>query len=97
MSNIKDIKEKSNSVFEKYGLEYAGVFGSYARGDNTEESDVDILYKPGKVLSLFQIADLKNELSHILNSKIDLVSEKAVISYFKDYIFKDLKLIYGKR
>lgn len=95
--NIKEITEKANPIFEKYGLEYAGIFGSYARGDNTEKSDVDILFKPGKTLSLFDIVGLKDELSEILENKVDLVSEKAVISYFRDYIFKDLKLIYGKR
>ena len=95
--DIKKISERTNHIFEKYGLEYAGVFGSYARGDNTEKSDVDILFKPGKTLSLFDIVGLKDELSEVLENKVDLISEKAVVSYFRDYILKDLKLIYGKR
>ena len=97
MSDIEKIKEKTDPIFEKYGLEYAGVFGSYARGENTEKSDVDILFKTGKILSLFDLVGLKDELSDILKRKVDLVSEGAVISYFKDYIFKDLKSIYEKK
>ena len=96
-NDIKKIKEKTTPVFEKYGLEYAGLFGSHARGDAGEDSDVDILFKTGKPLSLFDIVGLKDELSDILEKKVDLVSEKAIISYFKDYIFKDLRPLYGKR
>lgn len=97
MSDIEKIKEKADPIFEKYGLKYVGVFGSYARGENTEKSDIDILFKTGKTLSLFDLVGLKDELSDVLQKKVDLVSEGAVISYFKDYIFKDLKSIYGKR
>ncbi len=96
-SMLKDISNKTAPIFEKYGLKYAGVFGSVARGESREDSDVDILFKTGKPLSLFDIFDLKDELGNILQKKIDLVSEGAVVSYFKDYIYKDLKPLYGKR
>jgi len=95
---IKQIAEKVAPVFEKYGIEYAGLFGSYARGDEKEESDVDILVRRGsKTLSLFDFIGMKDEISDLLNKKVDLVSEKAVIPYFKDHIFNDLKAIYGER
>lgn len=101
MSNeekIKQISEKAAPVFEKYGLKYACVFGSYARGQNRDDSDIDILIKKGnKSLSLLDFVGMRNELSEIFNKKIDIVSEMAVIPYFKDYIFKDLRLIYGEK
>ncbi len=101
MSNdekIKQIAEKTAPVFKKYGVEYAGLFGSYARGDEKEESDVDILVRRGsKSLSLFDFIGMKDEISDILNKKVDLVSEKAIIPYFKDHIFNDLRAIYGER
>lgn len=101
MSNeekIKQISEKATPVFEKYGLKYAGVFGSYARGQSRDDSDIDILIKKGsKSLSLLDFVGMKNELSEIFNKKVDIVSEMAIIPYFKEYIFKDLRSIYGER
>ncbi len=95
---IKQIAEKMAPVFEKYALEYAGIFGSYARGDEKEESDVDILFRRGsKKLSLLDHIGMKDEISDILNKKVDLVSESAIIPYFKDHIFNDLRVIYGER
>ncbi|MDO8594453.1 MAG: nucleotidyltransferase family protein [bacterium] len=95
---IKQIAEKAAPVFEKYGIKYAGLFGSYARGNEREGSDIDILVRRGnKSLSLFDFFDMKDEISDALNKKVDLVSEKAVIPYFKDHIFNDLKVIYGER
>ena len=83
---------------KKYGVEYAGLFGSYARGNEKEESDIDILVRRGsKSLSLFDFIDMKDEISDALNKKVDLISEKAVIPYFKDHILKDLRAIYGER
>lgn len=95
---IKEISKKAEPVFNKYGIKYAGVFGSYARGEDREESDIDLLIKKGdKPLSLFDLIEMKEELSKSLKKKVDLVSENAIVSYFKDYIFKDLTLIYGER
>ena len=95
---IKQIAEKAAQVFEKYGVEYAGLFGSYARGNETEESDIDILVRRGsKSLSLFDFIGMKDEISNILNKKVDLISEKAVIPYFRDHILNDLRAIYGER
>lgn len=95
---IQHIAEQIKPVFQKYDIQYAGVFGSYARGEEKEESDLDILVLRGnKILSLFDFIGMKNEISDILKKKIDLVSEKAIIPYFKNHIFNDLTTIYGKR
>lgn len=96
-SQIKEIQDKTGSIFKKYGLKYAGLFGSHARGDNREDSDIDILYKTNKPISIFEIMDMKDDLHKTLHKEVDLVSEDAVVPYFKDYIYKDLKQIYGER
>lgn len=85
-------------VFEKYGVRYAGLFGSYARGEEKPESDIDILVKKGdKPLSLLDFVRMRDELSTVFNKKVDIVSDSAVVPYFKEYIFKDLRPIYGER
>ena len=95
---IKNIAEKTSPIFQKYGIKYAGIFGSYARGEEKEESDVDILVKRGnQTLSLLDFIGIKDELEEILDKKVDLVSEAAIIPYFKNNIFSELTPIYGKR
>lgn len=57
---------------EKYGLTRLGVFGSVARGEQQDESDVDICYE-GDALSLMRIDMLQTELEALLGSKVDTV------------------------
>lgn len=57
---------------EKYGLTRLGVFGSVARGEQQDESDVDICYE-GDALSLMRIDMLQTELESLLGSKVDTV------------------------
>lgn len=93
---IKEISEKVVPIFKKYGIARAGVFGSYARGDNRPDSDVDILVTLGDgIFTLLDIARLKDEMRSHLKKEVDIVSDRAVNPYFKDYIYKDLVLIYG--
>lgn len=72
-----------------------GVFGSVARGEATEKSDIDILYLFKNTIGLFKLIRLQYELEAKLKTKVDLVSEKYVHPELKPYIFKDLKVIYG--
>lgn len=96
--NINRIAEAAKPTFDKYGVRYAGLFGSQARGDAKPDSDVDILVSPGsKSFSVWDIVGLKDELSEKLKKQVDLILEKAVIPYFHDYIYRDLKIIYGSR
>lgn len=73
-----------------------GVFGSYARGNNTEKSDIDILYSFEKAIGLFKLIAAKENLEQKLNKKVDLVSDKYAHPKLKPLIFHDLKIIYGK-
>ena len=57
---------------EKYGLTRLGVFGSVARGEQKDDSDVDICYE-GNALSLLTIDMLQSELEILLGSKVDTV------------------------
>ena len=66
---LSDFQKKSGSF---YGIIKLGIFGSVARGDQKEESDVDIYYE-GEPLSLFKLAALKEELENILDSPVDIV------------------------
>jgi len=98
MNSVEEIGIIVKPILEKYGIRYAGVFGSYARGDARPDSDVDILVSFGdQPFTLLDMVGLKDEISEKLNKPVDLVSERAVVSYFKDYIYRDLKPIYEQR
>ncbi|WP_445733150.1 nucleotidyltransferase family protein [Mariniflexile sp.] len=71
-----------------------GVFGSFLRGENTDESDIDILYSFEEAIGLFKLIKIKNDLEQNLKLKVDLVSEKYVHSKLKPKILSDLKVIY---
>ena len=72
-----------------------GIFGSVARDEHTENSDIDILYQLKETVGLLNIVRIKDSLEEKLNKKVDLVSEKHIHPELKPYIMKDLKIIYS--
>jgi predicted nucleotidyltransferase len=94
-SRIKDIAKNIEPVLKKYAVKSAGIFGSYARGEQRTDSDVDILVSLGtKLLSLWDWVGFRDELSECLSKPVDLVSDRSIVPYFRDYIYRDLKMIY---
>jgi len=72
-----------------------GIFGSVVRGENTENSDIDILYQLKEAVGLFNMVRIKDDLEEKLNKKVDLVSEKYIHPKLKPHIMNDLKIIYN--
>ncbi|MCK9220941.1 MAG: nucleotidyltransferase family protein [Bacteroidales bacterium] len=78
-----------------YDPEMIGVFGSYARNENTVESDIDILVRFKSTLSLLQLVHVENLISQKLGIKVDLVTESAVKNrILKESIQQDLQIIF---
>ena len=78
-----------------YGPEKIGIFGSYARGEDNPESDIDILVKFKRTPTLLDMVKIHNELSLQIGKKIDLVTEPSLKNErLKRYILKDLQIIY---
>ncbi|MFZ4105342.1 nucleotidyltransferase family protein [Flavobacterium sp.] len=71
-----------------------GVFGSYSRGDNTEKSDIDILYSFDSKYSLFDLVGLQLELQEKLQKKVDLVEFTAIHPRLKTQILNDSEIVY---
>lgn len=72
-----------------------GIFGSYARMEETPDSDIDILVKFKETLSLLDIAKIHRELSQLLGIDVDVVTEASVKNErLKKYIYSDLKIIF---
>lgn len=73
--SLEEIRLLVEPVFTRYKMKAAYVFGSYARGDATEKSDVDILIDYGEnVLSLFELSAMRMKLCDILKKDVDLIT-----------------------
>lgn len=83
------------NTMKPYNPTKIGIFGSYARGENTEDSDIDILYDYDGKVTLFDHVRIALELEKNLNKEIDLVTPKALHPLLKERILNDLKIIYG--
>jgi predicted nucleotidyltransferase len=84
LNSIIDIlKIHKSELVDKYGLSQLAIFGSYARRQQRENSDVDILVEFNRPIGL-EFIDLAEELEQILQIKVDLVSKKGIKKkYFK--------------
>lgn len=95
--NFTEIKNKINPILESNDIEFAGIFGSYARGGATNDSDIDILVRLRNPKGLLAIVGLEMALSDALQKKVDLVTETGLCSHVKKDVLKDLRPIYGRR
>lgn len=74
MLDIKDIKNQINDIILKYPIKKLAIFGSYANGTATEESDLDILIEFfSSNISLFTLYSIKEEIESKLGKKVDLI------------------------
>lgn len=95
--NIKELKKQINPVLEEHEVKRASVFGSFARGEDKEGSDIDLLVEFKGVKSLFDMAGLKADLEEELGRKVDVLTYKAVHPYIKESVNKDALEIYGEK
>ena len=89
-------------VARKYRLERLYLFGSYARGEEAKDSDVDLAYEGGDIRSLLELADLKDALKSALGKEVDVVELNSVYEErasrssrrFKEHFEREKVLIY---
>lgn len=82
-------------VLKKHKITKAGFFGSYAKGKNTDRSDIDLLVELTYPMSLLDMIGIKLELEELLGKKVDLVEYQAIKPVIKDSILKSEIRIYG--
>lgn len=72
--SFEEIAERVRPVAEKYGLKSVYLFGSYARGDAGDDSDVDLLIDDGEVHGLFWLGGVYSDLRTALEKEVDMVT-----------------------
>ncbi len=86
----KKLDELKPVLQNKYNVKRIGVFGSYARDEQREESDIDLLVEFNKPVGL-KFVSLKLFLEKALNKKVDLVTKNALRKEMKEDILKEVK------
>jgi predicted nucleotidyltransferase len=90
-TQIIGILKVQKPVLEKrYCISELGLFGSYARGDYNEQSDIDILVDFNQRIDGFDYIRLAHELEDVFNCKIDLVSRKGIKPIYLPFVEKNL-------
>jgi hypothetical protein len=85
---IEELKPKIIEILKKNKIKKAGIFGSYVRGEQKKNSDIDILIEPTKGMGL-EFVGVKLELEDELGRKIDLVTYKGIHPLIKKKILKE--------
>jgi hypothetical protein len=85
------------SYFEKQPVLKAWLFGSRARNEEKDSSDIDILLALDYTKPVgLEFIQMRIDLEQLLKSKVDLVSERGLSPYIKDAVVKDRQLIYAR-
>lgn len=74
---LNSLAKNKESLYSKYPIKSLAIFGSTARDENSEDSDVDILVEFSENIGI-RFIDLAEEIESLLNRHVDLVSKKAV-------------------
>ena len=90
---LEEIREKIIPLLRSYGVKKAALFGSFVRGEEREDSDIDILVEFEGEKSLLDLAGLKIELEELLGRKIDVLTYNSLHPLLKDRILKEQKVI----
>ena len=72
------LREHLPELRERYGVESLGIFGSYVRAEEKEDSDLDILVEINRPMGLFEFVALERRLSEVLEIEVDLVMKRAL-------------------
>jgi uncharacterized protein len=95
--SMREVPFDVNKLVElcrQHDVQQVGVFGSSARGEADENSDIDLLISFSKRISLLQMAALERQFSHALGRKVDLLTEAAIRPYLRETIKRDVQVLY---
>lgn len=89
-TQIKDRREEILDIASKYGIGNIRVFGSVARGNQTSDSDIDLLVTLDQDRSLLDRIGFMQEMESMFNVKVDVVNEKAVHKLIRETVLNEV-------
>ena len=88
-SIIDMLKNQKAFLYDKFSIKNLNLFGSVARGDDNNDSDIDILVEFYKTPDLLTFIEIEEYLSKTLNQKVDLVIKRKLKPQLKETILKE--------
>lgn len=89
--HVLGILAAHQAEFQDMGVRELSIFGSLARGDATEASDIDVLvdYEPGTRLSFFRVCELRYKLEDLLGAQVDVVTTGGLRPEIRDEVLRE--------
>ena len=97
MKTFEEIKEilqmYKEELRKEYGVKVIGIFGSYVRGEQGDQSDLDILIELERPMGFVRFIKLENMFTRLIGIKVDLVTKKALKPYIGQRILQEVKYV----
>lgn len=94
LKEIREILEKhKEELKQKYFIKEIGIFGSYVRDEQREDSDIDILVEFEKPIDFFIFLELEEVLTELLGTKVELVMKRAIKPHLGKFILKEVQYV----
>ena len=91
--SLEEVKQQLQTLKptlkKRFKVETIDIFGSYARGEQTEKSDLDILVTYSEMVDLLLIAGLRRYLRRKLHMKVDVISKEFLNKYIKEQVLEE--------
>lgn len=87
--SVSQLLHNHQSDLDQFAVKSLAVFGSVARGEATDRSDIDLLVEFNQPIGLFEFIRLKNYLENLIGSKVDLVTPDALHPALRDSILNE--------
>ncbi len=95
MPTLEEIKEGASEILQQGGVKRAAVFGSFARGETTHKSDLDLLIEFEGEKTLLDLVALKNRLERAIHLKVDLITYRSISPLLRENILREQIPLYG--
>lgn len=92
--SIDELKKAIMPIARKYEVSKVYLFGSYARGENRDDSDIDLRIDKGRLKGLFALAGFYTEVKETLNKEVDVLTTGSLDEDFLNEIKKEEILLY---
>lgn len=93
--SIDDLKRIITPIAEKYQVASVYLFGSFARGDYNEQSDIDLRIEKGNMKGMFALCGFYTEVSEALERKVDVLTTGSLDDTFLEEIQKEEVMLYA--
>ena len=87
---LKILTSQKSSLLEAYQITRLGIFGSYARDQQTDDSDIDVLVEYENAPTLYKIIELRDYLSELFSVKVDVVTKNGLKERIRERVLAEV-------